>query len=99
MKLFGYEIRRAKPPATRFLGDILKVELSPGDVCVLMVRTPMSREATETVTQMWRATVGDDVTLVVLDDGMKIGVLSPPHARAVQERIDDAETVERTIAQ
>lgn len=95
--MLGLEITRAKPPATRFLGEIAKVDLSPGDVCVLMARGAMTPDETRRVSAMWRATVGEDVTLVVLDNGMKLGVLSPPQAQAVHERLTDEEAVAKAV--
>jgi hypothetical protein len=74
MNLFGLEIRRAPKEPTRFLGDLVKVDLSPGDVCVLMCRDTMTQETAGRITQLWRAAVGEDVTLVVLEAGMKLGV-------------------------
>lgn len=99
MKLLGLEITRASKPATRFMGELVKVQLSPGDVCVLMARKTMAPEETERVSAMWRAVVGDEVTLIVLDDGMKLGVLSPPQAQAVHDRLQDEDAVERAIGE
>jgi hypothetical protein len=98
MRLFGFEIRRAAAPQTRFLGDLVKVDLAPGDVCVLMARRRLETGEAAQFSELWRAAVGDDVTLVVLDDGLKLGVLSPPQAAAVYERLEDAESVERAVA-
>lgn len=98
MKIFGFEITRAEPPQTRFLGSLIKVELSPGDVCVLMVTQALSAKEAERIRDVWRATVGDDVTLLVLDVGMKLGVLSPPQAQAVHERLADESNVALAIS-
>lgn len=97
MRLLGFEITRSRKPQTRFLGDLVKVELSPGDVCVLMIREPMTDERLQSVTAAWRAAVGDSVTLVVLDDGKRLGVLSPPQAAEVHRRIQDQQAVEDAV--
>jgi hypothetical protein len=52
----------------------------------------------ERLSSTWRAAVGDDVTLIVLDNGMRLGVLSPPQAAAVHERLTDALAVEEAVA-
>lgn len=100
MKLFGFEVRRvAKPmPPTRFLGDLIKVDLSPGDVCILLAPGFVSKEQVVEMQGAWRAAVGDDVTLLVLGNGMKLGVLSPPQAAEVQERIADEQAVQLAVA-
>ena len=97
MRFFGWELTRAKRPQTRFLGDLVKVDLSPGDVCVLMTQRVMAADEAERVRATWRATVGDDVTLVVLDPGMRLGVLSPPQAAAVHERVTDEAAVAAAV--
>lgn len=99
MRILGFEVSRAKREATRFLGDIAKVDLSPGDVCVLMARKPMSPEEVQRIGETWRLLVGDNVTLIVLEDGMKIGVLSPPQAAAVNERLNDTAAVDKAIGE
>lgn len=97
MRILGFEITRRKP-ATRFLGELVKVDLSAGDVCVLMVKQPVSQETAADMREAWRAAVGDDVTLLVLGNGMKLGILSPPQAAEVQERIADEKAVELAVA-
>jgi hypothetical protein len=108
VKLFGLEIRRVPlpavpppaeppPPPTRYLGEVVKVDLAPGDVCVLMSRVTLAREDRQMIGDLWRATVGDDVTLIVLDDGAKLGVLSPPKAVAVHERLSDEAVLDKAL--
>lgn len=86
MQIFGFEIRRARKPETRFLGELVKIDLSPGDVCILMAHQPIRQEEAESMRQAWRAAVGDDVTLLVLGNDLRLGVLSPPRAAEVRER-------------
>lgn len=97
MRIFGFEIRRSKRMPVRFLGDVVKVDLSPGDVCVLLARQVVSPKQLAEIRDAWRAAVGDDVTLMVLDDGMKLGVLSPPQAAAIHVRLIDEAAVEQAV--
>jgi hypothetical protein len=97
VRAFGYEIRRASKPATRFIGEIVKVELSPGDVCVLMASARLSKEIVDGITATWRASVGDDITLIVLDEGLKLGVLSPPQAAVVHQKLTDEAVVQKAV--
>lgn len=97
MRVFGFEITRAKKPQTRFLGDLVKVDLKAGDVCVLMAPRALPASEMQSITAAWRATIGDDVTLLIIDGSMKLGVLSPPQAAAVQERIESERAVEAAV--
>lgn len=97
MTLFGWEITRAKSPQTRFLGDLVKVTLSPGDVCVLMCPDTISPEYAARMSETWRATIGDDVRCIVLDRGMKLGVLSPPQAAALHDALHEVLTDEAAV--
>lgn len=99
MRFLGLEITRASPPPTRFLGDLVKVTLSPGDVCVLMSRRHLTQDEASWLRDMWRASIGDAITLIVIDDGMRLGVLSPPEAAAVHERLSDASAVAEAVGE
>ena len=94
MKIFGYEITRSK--RTRFLGDIAAIQLKDGDVCVLMADEAVSTEDAKMFTAAWRAKFGD-TTLIVLDKGMRLGVLSPAQSARVKMHIDDTNAVDEAL--
>lgn len=94
MKLFGFEISRSKP--TRFIGDLATVQIKQGDVCVLMANDALSNEEAAAIGAMWRAKFGE-IALIVLDKGMRLGVLSPPQAIKASVRIEDAKLVDAAL--
>lgn len=94
MKIFGLEISRRK--STRFLGDLAAIQLRPGDVCVLMANDIVSAEDAEKFAAAWRAKFGE-TTLIILDKGMRLGVLSPAQAAKASMRIEDAKAVEKAV--
>lgn len=98
MRLFGLEVRWAAAPPTRFLGDLVKVDLSPSDVCVLMCRDTMTPDSAARIQSYWLAAVGPDVTLIVLEAGMKLGVLSPPKAVEIHEKLKDEAAVAEAVS-
>lgn len=97
MRIFGLEVRRVEKPQSRFLGELVKVDLSPGDVCVLLTREKLAPDAAARASAAFIAAFGEDVTLLILDGGMKIGVLSPPQAAEVHERLADERAVEQAL--
>lgn len=97
MKLFGFEIRRAKSKAVRFMGELVKLDVAPGDVCVLMCSQSLSQDGANRLRETWRFVMGDDVTLIVLDGGMRLGVLSPQKAAEVHARLEDEAVVEKAV--
>lgn len=70
------------PSATeeiRYLGDLQRLELKPGDRFVLTVDRPISGEMAAKLGEVWARFVGDDredLKLLILDSGMKLGVLN-----------------------
>jgi hypothetical protein len=65
----------ADHPEIRFLGDLQRLEVRPGDVFVLTVPRDFSREVQYRIVEYWRGIMGD-VRLIVLEEGMKLGVIS-----------------------
>lgn len=61
----------------RWVGEMSKVKVEPGDVFVLHCDKLMSYEQVEIVQRWWRARMGDALLLVV-DAGMRLGVMSQP---------------------
>lgn len=94
MKLFGYELVRAK--ATRFLGDLAKVQIKQGDVCVLMANETVTPEEAKNFAAAWRAKFGE-TALIILDKGMRLGVLSPAQSAKATMHIEDAKAVDKAL--
>jgi hypothetical protein len=97
MRVFGYEFARVKPEPTRFLGDLTKINVSDGDVCVLMMPDRAGDELAARLRVEWQAIFGQQVTLLVLDNGGRIGVLSPQQAARATAVIDDAKAVQAAL--
>lgn len=99
MKLLGLEISFGQQPEEpRFLGDMVRLKLEPGDVCVLMVPGRISNETAERMREMWTTAIGEAVTLLVLDSGMRIGVLSPSQAAAAAVQIADGRAIATAVS-
>jgi hypothetical protein len=64
----------------RFLGDLQRIERKPGDVFVLRVEQSISMQTHARLQEIWeRVWTDTDVPipkLLVLDSGMKIGVVA-----------------------
>ncbi|EHM01149.1 hypothetical protein HMPREF9946_02224 [Acetobacteraceae bacterium AT-5844] len=60
----------------RFLGDLQRLEVKPGDRFVLTLERAPTPEVTQRVRQAWQAFVGGGVPLLILDPGMKLGAVS-----------------------
>lgn len=99
MRILGFELRRVKPAAApvEFLGHMAKIQIVDGDVCVLMADRALSQAQRDDMANYWRLIFGDRVTLVVIDDGMKLGVLSPPRAAEVHRQIQDGKVIANAI--
>lgn len=80
-----------KKPALTFLGDLAKITVAPGDVFVVMPKRQISEETAEALSRVWEANFGPECPLVVLEEGMRIGVLSPDKAAAAQKTISEIE--------
>lgn len=94
MRIFGFEITRGK--TTRFLGDLTSVRINEGDVCVLMANEAITTEEAKNFSVAWRAKFGE-TALIILDKGMRLGVLSPPQAARATMHIEDAKAVDKAL--
>lgn len=88
-----------KKPALAFLGDLVKVVVSPGDVFVVMPKRQISQQTADALQEVWEERFGADCPLVVLEEGMKIGVLSPEKASAAQKTISELEEAAAAVDQ
>ena len=88
-----------KKPGLSFMGDLMKLNVSPGDVFVVMPKRPISEATAEALRIVWEEHFGDDSPLVVLEEGMRIGVLSPDRAAAAQKQIEEIESASEAIDQ
>lgn len=64
----------------RFLGDLERLELKPGDRFVLSCDGKISAENVARIQALWREFAGEDAhrfPLLILDGGMKLGVIAP----------------------
>lgn len=75
MRIFGIEFGRKKKVA--YVGEIAKVKVSGNDMVVLTVPRSVDASELSRISSEWEKKFGDNATLLVLFDGMKIGVLSP----------------------
>ena len=64
----------------RFLGDLQRLELRPGDRFVLTIPRILSIEHVESIQSAWRRFMGGDAApeLLLLDGGMKLDVIRGP---------------------
>lgn len=88
--------QKKKEPLT-FLGDLTKVVVSPGDVFVVMPKRQISQETAQALSQVWEENFGAECPLVVLEEGMRIGILSPDKAAATQKQIEELEAVNKAV--
>lgn len=65
----------SKLARVRYLGDLQRLEVKPGDTYVLSVPVAISREQVERLKSRWSETVGDANKLIILSDGMRLGVI------------------------
>lgn len=66
-------------PEIRFLGDLQRLELKPGDRFILSAPETLSRQQTDYIQTIWKEFVGGDTEkfkLLILVSGMKIGVIN-----------------------
>jgi hypothetical protein len=64
-------------PEIRFLGDLQRLDVKPGDTFVLTVDCDISQHEAESIQQLWAKVMGD-VRCLVLGKGMKLGAISAP---------------------
>ena len=59
----------------RFLGDLQRLEVKPGDKFVLTLDCQLSMEQQARLGDYWMTLMGPDCPLIVIEPGMKLGVL------------------------
>lgn len=59
----------------RFLGDVQRLQMQPGDVAVLSVDDHVSDDMAKRLKEYWNSAF-PGVRLLVLDKGMRIGLLN-----------------------
>lgn len=91
MRIFGYEIRRHKPQHLAYVGEIAKVQVSDGDVMVIIPERPLADEHVAVLASVWEKNIGDKATLLFMDAGTKLAVISPDtKAKQLQAALDKA---------
>ncbi len=60
----------------RFVGDMHRLEVKPGDKFVLQCEQDISQEMAERIRHYVRDFLGEDVRVLVLSSGLKLGVVS-----------------------
>lgn len=60
----------------RFLGNLQRLEPQPGDRFVLMTEDRLNRDAMESIQKIWSNFAGDGPKLLILESGMKLGVVA-----------------------
>jgi hypothetical protein len=88
-----------KKPALAFMGDLVKLVVAPGDVFVVMPKRQISQQTAEALQAAWEEHFGTDSPLIVLEEGMKIGVLSPQKAAEAQKTISEIEEAAAAVDQ
>lgn len=69
-------------PEIRFVGDLQKLTIGPDDRFVLTLDGKLSCEMHERLQASWARFAGDDVKLLVLERGMKLGAINVKVERA-----------------
>lgn len=66
-------------PEIRYLGDLSRLKIKPGDRFVLKVPGPVSFEMAARIKDQWKAFVGGDseaLKLMIIENGMELGVVN-----------------------
>lgn len=66
----------SEPEIVTLETHLQRIEVKPGDVFVLQCEHPMSQQQLDQIQEVWHRFIGSGHKLVVLDNGMKLGVLS-----------------------
>lgn len=67
----------AEQPEVRYLGDVQRLSLGTGDVVVLKTEIRLTAEMADRIRAYMQDILGEDRKLLILCDGIEIGVLSP----------------------
>jgi hypothetical protein len=73
-------------PAIRFVGDLERLVIQPGDQFVLTTDRPLTRDMHDRISQRWADF--SDAKLLILDGGIKLGAIN-----VAVERVDRCEQV------
>ena len=68
----------------RYLGDLKRLDLKPGDQFVLMCSEKLTVAQMKALKAAWRKQMGNDFKVVVLGWGMKLGVINHQRKRAAK---------------
>jgi hypothetical protein len=60
----------------RFLGDLQRLEIKPGDKFVLTCPHALSLDTMRRIEAQWHEFAGADVQVLILCDGMKLGAVA-----------------------
>jgi hypothetical protein len=64
----------------KYLGDVQRLALKPGDIIVVSVDAKISAEMAHRMHALVRDVVGKQHEVLIISDGARIGVLSPEDA-------------------
>lgn len=70
-------------PEIRYLGELQRLELKPGDVFVLSVPRELSNEEARIIRKQWDDNM-PGVKLIVLSEGMTLGVVSADNVQPIE---------------
>lgn len=65
-----------KQPEIRFLGDMERLQIQPGDKFVITVDQVVSDEFCSHIRAAWKMFAGEDSPLLILQRGMKLGAVN-----------------------
>jgi hypothetical protein len=60
----------------RFVGDMQRLEVKPGDVYVIQSDQPISSDTVERIRQSVRQVLGAETKVLVIGNGLKFGVVA-----------------------
>jgi hypothetical protein len=63
-------------PAIRYLGDLSRLKLEPGDKFVLTVDSRMPDSQQAAIRDMWSRFAGEGVPLLILEPGFRLGTIN-----------------------
>lgn len=60
----------------RFVGDLTRLQIEPGDKFVLTVPGRVSDEMREVLRDSWERFAGEGVPILILEEGFRLGAIS-----------------------
>lgn len=64
-------------PEIRFLGDLQRLKIEPGDMFVLSIDDVLSHGMIKQIHEAWSEHLGGQHKLIVLGRGMRLGLVGP----------------------